>query len=576
MRPERPEPRLLTSVWRLPLALGLAFALSLPALTTGLFGDDYFLLARLRLGPHTLRRSLELYSLASATTASECIAHGGCPWFLDPTLRLELLRPLSSLLFALDDRLPGPLLAHLHSIAWFLLLVVAVYLLFRRALPGAVGGLALLLFAVDQTHFLPIGWLANRHALVAAAPVLFGLVAHVRFREERFFAGLPLSLAGYSIGLLGGETALQAMAYLFAYELTLAPKEKRVRALLPASLLLLAYLIAYRAFGYGAYHHDQYPDPFGAPAQFIAALCTRLPALIANLLGGLPSELHGFFPALQPIIVILGLASLGVVAALLRLAWPFLPTHERRGVRFLGLGALLSLLPAAAGPIGSRLLLLPSIGGAAVVAVILLHARANAGPRSLATRAALVWLAAVHLVISPLLLPASLSLLASKARQLEALVASAQISPSSRKPDVLILAVPDLFSILYPPVMATLASKVPERNWWTLSVAPFDHLLARTGPRSFTLTLQGGAFHQSYAESFFRSARAPLHAGDRVALDGLSIELLSASAISVVADRPLEDPSLRILTFSDGALRPVSMPAVGGSVLLRTASWSQR
>ena len=84
------------------------------------------------------------------------------------------------------------------------------------ALAGTGGVPALFLFAVDESHLFAALWLANRNALVAAVPVLFGLCAHLRWREDGWRWGLPLSLGGYVVGLLGGETALGALAYLAA------------------------------------------------------------------------------------------------------------------------------------------------------------------------------------------------------------------------------------------------------------------------------------------------------------------------------------------------------------------------
>src|SRR5262249_7708484 len=148
----------------------------------------------------------------------EAVARGPMPWWNDPLSKVDMFRPLSSLLFAADHALfpRDALVPHLHSLLWFAALLVAARSLYARIPNPLVAGLALLLFAVDDAHWQPLGWLSNRHGVVATAPVLFGIVAHVRFREEGFRPGLPLSLVGYAVGLLGGEAAAQAAAYLVA------------------------------------------------------------------------------------------------------------------------------------------------------------------------------------------------------------------------------------------------------------------------------------------------------------------------------------------------------------------------
>src|SRR5262249_42881788 len=138
------------------------------------------------------------------------VQRGPYPWWTLPELKLAFWRPLSSALETLDHHLFGRNAVgyHVHSVVWYLALVAICGALLRRALQGALGVLALLLFAVDDAHILPAGWIANRNALVAVAPALAGLWAHLEWREAGRAWARPLSLVGLALGLTGGEAAL--------------------------------------------------------------------------------------------------------------------------------------------------------------------------------------------------------------------------------------------------------------------------------------------------------------------------------------------------------------------------------
>jgi hypothetical protein len=574
-----PRPRLvavlaaLRSPRTFPLAAALVALLSLPALPAGHFLDDTMHLARLELGPRSLRGASELYCFTSCPGGSaETFLRGPIPWWNDPLARVDLFRPLASLLFAAEHALfpRQALVPHLLSLLWFVALLGVARALYARLPDRAGAGLALLLFAVDDAHWQPIGWLANRHGLVATVPVLLGLVAHLRWREEGLRAGLPLSLLGYVVGLLGGEAALQAAAYLVAYEVTRAGRwSERARALAPAAAVFGAYLGAYRALGYGARGHEQYVDPTGEPGRFAVALVTRVPTLLADLLAGLPVDLWATVPALHAAFVVVGLAALIAVAALLRAALRGRPPEEVRRVAWFALGGLGSLLPGAAALPGSRLLLMPSLGAAVVIATVLAHVASRARPPA-ALRVGAALLAVVHVVVAPVALVATLARVAGMARAVERIARDAEIDPAPDPGavDVVVLDAPDLVTMLYPPLVRRLDPATRERSWWTLSLSPLGHRLTRTGPTTLRLATVGGDFFTSEWEKVFRPARRALGPGEDVELPGLSVRVVSRSEIELDLHRPLEDPSLRFVTYREGGLRRVRLPPPGGEVFL--------
>ena len=137
------------------------------------------------------RPAFDLFRFASGVPAEteHAILTGHAPWWTALVLRIHFVRPLTGLLFAADDALAGShaLFYHLHSIVWYLALVLAVGALYRRLFPS---GLILAFLAVRiESHAcgpLRVGRRAARagrrrpggdFALVGARAVARGRVA---------------------------------------------------------------------------------------------------------------------------------------------------------------------------------------------------------------------------------------------------------------------------------------------------------------------------------------------------------------------------------------------------------------
>jgi hypothetical protein len=560
-----------------------ALVLALPTVWLGFLSDDYTHMLILE-GFPSLGTPLDLFRFAGGDIPGlkRMMDQGPYPWWTLPELKLAFWRPLSSALAVLDHSLFGRNAVgyHLHSLAWYLGMVVLFGALLRRFLPGAVGALALLLFATDGAHFLVVGWIANRNALVAATPALLGLWMHLEWREARRPWALPLSLLGLAVGLTGGETALGLFAYVLAYELLggRGGVGERMRALAPAVLLGLGYLVLYKALGYGASGSDSYVDPASEPTRFLLTALVRVPVLLCGLVLEVPADLWLAGEGLRPMLVGLGLAGLVLLGVLVRAAWPGLTGDERRHCRWLFLGAALSLLPVAATFPSNRLLLVPSLGGSVAVAVVLVHAwRSRAwGWRRRGLAAGAGVLALAHLVLAPLLWPA-ISLGAQTLNdQVEPFLQTLERElDGKRLPEqrVATLAMPNPTFGLYAPIILATRGMPQPRAWWTLTLSPEPHVLTRTGPASLELALTRGRFLTSEFEIMFRSQRHPLPQGSQVKLKGMTVTVVEADAegptrLGFEFDTPLEDPSLVLLHWRDGALRRFTPPPQGERVPL--------
>jgi hypothetical protein len=565
------------------VALVLAAVLCLPSLSGGFIGDDYLHLAILDGVPAT-GTPYNLFRFVSGEPAEvrPWIETGRYPWWTLPELKLSFWRPLSSALMVLDHSLFGrsPVPYHVHSVLWYLLTVVCAAGVLRF-LPGTAGGLALLLFAAEKTHGFAVTWIANRNAFVSAAPALFGLWMHLRWREQGWRPGLPLSLLGLATGLLGGETALGVFAYVGAYELLgrREPLARRARALLPALLLGVGYLLVYRALGNGAQGSGTYIDPVAEWHLYLPAAAARIPALLAGQFWALPAGLWLLAPHLRPLQVALGVLALLTVGLLLRAVRPSLSEDEWRQTRWLAVGGLLSLLPVASTFPAGRLLLVPNLGACALLAIILVGTwrclpavrgwRKGLHGAVVGLMLCLQVLGMSQWLLYPLMLrAASEATLASMARfELD----EARL-PQQR---VATLVVSDPVMGLYPPIIRAAQGRTLPKSWLTMSLAPYDHVLHRTGEKTLELSLTQGHFLSTEMELLFRGPAFAMRVGEQVRVEGCRITVLEMDGtwptrVRFEFDMSLDDPDLVLLTLKDKTLQRLRPPPVGERV---TLSW---
>jgi hypothetical protein len=355
------------------------------------------------------RAPYDLYNLIDDTSRGPLLERGVLPWWTRPELTIRFFRPLSSVLRWADYKLLGdrPFAHHAHSFLWWIALVFAARALFRRLLPSRPAAIATFIFALAPCQSVPLIWLANREALVSLALGLPGLLAYVRWREERAWRYAVLSALCFAGSLAGGEYALAFTGYVLAFEL-FRRGEGLGRRLLggwPFALPAAAYLALRTALGYGAAGSGFYADPLHDPEMFLRFIPTRFVAL---LLDGWFSLDHETLNVSWPRWVFIGtaLGALLLVVVAVRPMLADLDDELRRRARWLLLGSVLGLIPMLPVVPTPRLLGVSLIGIAAVVGLVLDRAwfQVSRRPRGrlaqLASLAVLA-LAFAHLVHGP-------------------------------------------------------------------------------------------------------------------------------------------------------------------------------
>jgi hypothetical protein len=572
----------------LVLSLAAGFLLALPTLRLGLLLDDDF--HRALIGglayPH---RPLDLYAFAPGdpSVMQGLVERGPFPWFTPPGLKLSFFRPLACALLYLDVWLFGATAwaAHLHSIAWYLALIAVAALVYRKVLPGPLAPFALLLFAIDGTHAIPAGWLANRHALVAAVAALLGVWAHLKWRTapvhppvhpERRAEGpkskgpLVLSALAYAIALCTSEAALPALLYVPAFEAfgATGPRRERLRALLPLALVVGPWALFYRAMGYGSSGSGIYLDPASDPLHYLLTAAPRLSALLGALTVGLPSDFWLDANA-RPVLIAAGVLGMGFTAWLAARLWPTFDAPTRRTLWWLGAGAVLGILPSVAVFPSDRLLLVPSFGALAVFAAFLQALWAQRA--KLAAKFALAVLGAAHLLFPIAGWALSPTTLTQMARAVERAAFEPRLSQAQLSRRLIAFAAPDFAQTLYLGLARRREGLPLPESWNVLSFAPYPHLLTRTAERSFELEVVGGSMFGTVYEQMLRSESLALEAGHRVRLWHAWVTVLESDGYHVRRLRlDLDDgpDAWQFVQWREGRVVPLELPAVGAQLLL--------
>jgi hypothetical protein len=496
------------------------------------------------------------------------VVNGIEPWWTAPTLKLAFFRPLASLwLWADHAWLHAPVAwMHAENVIAYALAVFAAAKLYRRVLgAGAVAGLASLLFAIDDAHGMPVGWIAHRHSMMTLALGCAAIAAHDRWRRDAWRAGAWLAPALFAAALGCGEAALAILGYLAAYALFFerGPAGARARSLAAYAVVLAAWGIAYKALDYGSSSSGFYVDPTHEPAAFTRALVERAPVLGLAQLALPPSDFIVNVPA-SSVPAVAAIAAVVVIALGAALARG---TRGEPSARFWAAGALASIVPVCATLPNDRNLFFPGIGAMALVAIFL--SRAAGEGASLAWRVARGALnglfVLLHLVVAPLLLP--LRTLAVPVLY-SGMVARAEASmPLSLDHETVVVATPDPLVPFYVLARGAVRGGVEVPRLHMLAVDTRGALaLTRTGARSVEVELEDGFLHDSNS-TLFRDAAHPMRAGDRVETRGLLATVLTVTPdarpkrVRFVSDRDLDDASW--VTWEGTRFVPYAAPRAG-------------
>jgi hypothetical protein len=587
---------------RAPIGIVLAaVVVALPSLGNGLSADDHWHRIMLTHDPEwpvfAKQRWYELFTFYDGDVARThaVIDRGVATWWTDPNLTIAFFRPVSAATHAIDYALwpSHPLLMHAHSIAWYAALVAVAGFAYRRVMArrgpspsaGWVAGLAALLYALDHAHGIPIAWIANRNAIVAASFALGSLAAHdIAVREpaphRRGRAGI-VSCVLFALALGSGEGALAVVGYFVAYAIYLDDRAWRTKlvSFAPHGTVAALWALVYRAGGFGVRGSGMYIEPLREPAQFLAAVAKHVPLLAAADLGLPGVDLY----LVVPLAVKIGL----FVSALLFLAWGATAIVRLWRVepvaRFFVVGSLLATLPATAIFPSGRLLLVPGfglIGLAALLGSGVLEGAswvpATGSARWLA-RSFAIWTCGGHLLLSPLALQITMQQLVTLDRVAARFGRELPTSPTPTLKRIVFVNAPDTMFTPYI-CLARNASgeagppRLPARLL-TLAGGAREVDLRRTDEHTLIVRASGG-FYRTGTELVTRNEDVPMRPGTKVVLTDVTIEILDATAEGIPTeasfrfDEPADSDAYLWQRWYGPRLVAVKPPPVGEHVTI--------
>jgi hypothetical protein len=442
--------------------------------------------------------------------------------------------------------------------------------------------LALLIFAVSDSHWVNVAWTAGRWVLVTTALALAGCVAHLRWRQERWRPGLFLSIVLFALGFLAGELTLAVLSYPIAFEIVSpgAKFREKIRGLAPLALVTGAYLIVYKLLGRGAFGGTEYLDPSSDPLGYFVELPGKTLAMLGEIFLWVPAGWWNV-DALRRYSTAAGVGGLVLVALLLTPVLRGSKAEVRVLLGRLVLGTFGSMLPLAAGTPGARNLIVPFIGAALIMGIALQYWWTVLRSRGHALR----WFATVlcfgvgfvhlalppyHWVTGPIQLRQSSGWLAGQARSTPFV--------DEGVPDQRTVFLTVHFAVCWNGHFLRRLERLPmPERWWMLSAADAEHHYHRPAPDRLELETVGGEMMATRFECLVRSRDAPIPAGYEVDLDGLRVRVIEVgqygpTRVEFTFDRSLDDPSMVLMAVLEGRLQRVEPPLVGETLRL-PSSW---
>jgi hypothetical protein len=575
-------PRLDAIICRLtPQRLLLVFCLLvLPAVFAPYHSDDYFQLLLLSENSSIQRNDASLWGLFSFIDEvpqhrEQLLQYGVLPWFAADDFYFRFWRPISEITHWLDFKLFGinPLPAHIHSIAWFLLLSGIVYQLARRIFPDEklLPMLALAIFILDGQHVATIGWIANRNSLVAAVFAFAALYSHIVWRETEKKRYFFIAIIVMGVALLSGEASLAIISYFFFYATILdgSGYKKGLVSVLPYFLLVGIWFYFYQNLGFGVNTSaGLYLNPFLDTAEYITAVIYRVPIYFTSALLPIPAGLSwgGGAEHAWLSVVFYGFALLVVTGFLVAF---YKVVRNNKPVHFCFLSSIFALLPVCATMAQDRLALFETVGFDMVIAALILYFLQGKKPEKKYVKYCASALVVIHLILSPLHLWAGSIYMHLGATAIASNALSIK-NPDLMQKQVICFQVPIGEAVSLMGIREVMGFDNPQGFFW-LSNDEGELIVKVLSNHRIQVEKKLG-FANGFESAFRSVKKQPFHPGQSIDTPFGMIEITNINQqgypdrIEVHFDKPLTDTDLLFYTFKNGGYAMIELPDTSDSI----------
>jgi hypothetical protein len=576
MRPAR--------TWVCALGLiGCGMLLHVPSLRWGFLWDDFIHQAVFRYGAAIPAISpLNLYDYGARPRPGEALADLGLyPWWTSPDFRVRFFRPVTSLSLLSDyavyrDWAPG---YHLTSILLFGVLLTLSYLLYQRLGASRAAALwALAFLALEDIHVVPVGWIANRNAVLANLFVVATLLTvdqYCRTRRRWFLAG---AVACFLLACGAKETALVTVALvgLYLWLLNRPPGRETLgqscRRLLRSGVLWLfvvtaaLYVAGYVLTGHGT-NSALYATPWHALGAFVSRVGSFALLAGGSLFLGVSTDLVFMKPRLAPMLAWLLLPPVG---GLVWIMWKRL--GQQRPAGFAAGWMLIALAPAVGVTTSDRFLMDATLGSALLLGMLVDDLRAGPerpGLREVGRRVLVAVLVFCGPVLSLPMVWIRGNIFYHMAATDRAAVERADIPRDRRSPRQVF--------VLNPPSSILALTMLP--TWMVLHDDPGVSLHAlqmarrpwgwhREGAASVVMRYGPPPLLEHRYERLFRTTTAPPAPGTVFETAALTATVLAVDPdgirqARIAFPRELDDPDYHFLLWQDGGFHETAPPPIG-------------
>ena len=518
--------------YRVPVIVTLGLLLVLPTVWSGLLADDYWQVLWLQgtefNGSRAPWSPANLFAFLDGSQASRdsLINIGALPWWATADLKVLFWRPVAELTHIVDAKLFGlnPVLMHLHSIAWFALLLILLMSFYGHVLASrGLALLSLLIFVVEPFHVGAVLWIANRNIIIAAVFALLAVNLFHRYRQAAQFTSLVFSTLAVLLALLSAESGVMVMGFLVSYALCIdKDPRKALLHLIPAFCVFIGWLITYKTLGYGASGSAlMYVDPITRPWAFLQQFAERVPQVLLYQTLILPKALEG---VIQPVWFMASGYGLLLLMAFVSLRFSF--KHQDRRSLFCLLSAIAAIVPLSAALMHERVFLFVAIAVSPMIAMFIHYCWYQTLPKwQKVDKGVAVITVCLRIVLPAMLAVLMTALVMSVSHGMRKTVAS--LPKDITGESVISFGAPLMHaSFVYP--MARVEDLTVPRRYWNLITDNKAYQVKGISNNEWSLSVEGGLLDIN--DMLVRDLSLdPFRAGDRVNLDGLLIEVLAVN-----------------------------------------------